>query len=370
MNKKEVAEIKKQFTDERCTITKIAGCYVDTEKNIKTTLNETFLTMEEEERFKYFELLKAGLGGKIGKNLMNLSFPASEEEEGGKQNSLYRILRSDFSEEIMNSFFQQIIETYQYPDNYFILVMKAAYDVPGQTLEGEEMVDSSDYVYEHMLCLICPIKPSKPGLTYDSIDNAIINSIRNMMIEKPEHGFLFPAFNDRNTDLHAALYFTKKADSPSSDIIENILGCSVPKTASEQHEIVVTAISEGLGEDCTFDAVKSICEDIVDAKNLVEGKEEYELNRDNLHTILDDAGANTSQVDAVQEVIEESVEEEQPILANNFFDGNKLAIKNSYLDLKVNIDHCHDVTVERVNGAKCLVIRINDDLEVNGVPVK
>lgn len=32
MNKKEIAEIKKQFTQERCAITRICGCYVDGEK--------------------------------------------------------------------------------------------------------------------------------------------------------------------------------------------------------------------------------------------------------------------------------------------------------------------------------------------------
>ena len=32
MNKKEIAEIKKQFTPDRCAITRICGCYVNSEK--------------------------------------------------------------------------------------------------------------------------------------------------------------------------------------------------------------------------------------------------------------------------------------------------------------------------------------------------
>ena len=35
MNKKEVLEIRKQFTPANCAITRIAGCYVDHEKNKK-----------------------------------------------------------------------------------------------------------------------------------------------------------------------------------------------------------------------------------------------------------------------------------------------------------------------------------------------
>ena len=38
MNKKEVSEIKKQFTPDNCAITRICGCYVDGEKNKKTQL--------------------------------------------------------------------------------------------------------------------------------------------------------------------------------------------------------------------------------------------------------------------------------------------------------------------------------------------
>ena len=33
MNKKEIAEIKRLFTPDRCPFTRICGCYVDGEKN-------------------------------------------------------------------------------------------------------------------------------------------------------------------------------------------------------------------------------------------------------------------------------------------------------------------------------------------------
>ena len=36
MNKKEISEIKKQFTPNNCAITRICGCYADGEKNKKT----------------------------------------------------------------------------------------------------------------------------------------------------------------------------------------------------------------------------------------------------------------------------------------------------------------------------------------------
>lgn len=53
MNKKEVLEIRKQYTHEKCSITRICGCYVDGEKNIKTQIKEAFLSLPEEETFKF-----------------------------------------------------------------------------------------------------------------------------------------------------------------------------------------------------------------------------------------------------------------------------------------------------------------------------
>ena len=41
MNKKEISEIKKQFTPENCSITRICGCYVDGEKNKKTEIKRS-----------------------------------------------------------------------------------------------------------------------------------------------------------------------------------------------------------------------------------------------------------------------------------------------------------------------------------------
>ena len=63
MNKKEISEIKKQLTPANCNITRICGCYVDAEKNKKTELKEAFLSLSEEEMFKYFEILRKTLSG-------------------------------------------------------------------------------------------------------------------------------------------------------------------------------------------------------------------------------------------------------------------------------------------------------------------
>ena len=45
MNKKEVLEIRRQFSPENCAITRICGCYVDHEKEKKMEMKKAFLSL-------------------------------------------------------------------------------------------------------------------------------------------------------------------------------------------------------------------------------------------------------------------------------------------------------------------------------------
>lgn len=72
MNKKEIAEIKRLFSVERTPLTWIRGCYVDGEKNRKAEMGRPFLSLPEAEMFKYFDIFKKTLSGKLGRNILNL----------------------------------------------------------------------------------------------------------------------------------------------------------------------------------------------------------------------------------------------------------------------------------------------------------
>ena len=197
MNKKECNEIKKLFTPANCAISRICGCYVDAEKNKKTELKEAFLSLPEEEAFKYFTIFRNGLSGTIGKNLLNMEFPLHAEEEGGTQNFLLKLRDSELKDDgLIEEFYDRIIANFDYGENYYIILIHCAYDIPAKATDGSEMFDASDYVYEFIQCTICPVKLSKAGLCYNSMTNAIENRIRDWLVEAPVTSFLFPAFNE------------------------------------------------------------------------------------------------------------------------------------------------------------------------------
>ena len=111
MNKKEIAEIKKQLTPENCALTRLCACYVDGEKNKKTEMKEAFLSQSEEECFKYFEIFRKSLSGTVGKNLINLEFPLDAELEGGAQEFLLRLRDSRLKDdELLEEFYDKVFE--------------------------------------------------------------------------------------------------------------------------------------------------------------------------------------------------------------------------------------------------------------------
>ena len=197
MNKKEVAEIKRLFHPDRCPITRICGCYVDGEKNKKTKMKDAFLSLPEEEMFKYFEILKKTLSGTIGRNLLDMEFPLVQEAGGGAQEYLMKLRNSQLKDdELLDEFYDKVIETFMYPENYYIILIHGAYDIPKKASDGIEMFDASDDVYNFILCSICPVKLTKPGLCYNEDTNSIEQRIRDWFVEMPVTGFLFPAFTD------------------------------------------------------------------------------------------------------------------------------------------------------------------------------
>ncbi len=84
--------------------------------------------------FKYFEIFKKTLSGTLGKNLLNMEFPTNQEADGGTQEFLMRLRASRLTDdELIQQFYDRIIENYDYPENYYIILVHAVYDIPGKS---------------------------------------------------------------------------------------------------------------------------------------------------------------------------------------------------------------------------------------------
>lgn len=374
MNKKEINEIKKQFTPEHCTITRICGCYVDGDKNKKTELAQTFLTLTEEENFKYFSIFKSTLSGTIGKNLYNMEFPNQQETEGGTQEFLMRLKNSKLeNDKLVEEFYDKVISTYNYGENYYIIVVYGVYDVPGQTSDGIENEDASDYVYDYMLCSICPVKLTEAGLCYNEKTNNIESRIRDWLVSAPVHGFLFPAFNDRSTDVHGLLYYTKNSELMQEDFIDRTLGCGAPLSYKAQQETFQDIIENSLGEQCDFKTVKTIHENLneyVEARK--DAPEPPELDKMEMRKLLEDSGVKAETIATFNEAFDNIVsDEDKPkFTASTVASTKSFDIKMPDVVIKVKPERTDLVETKMIDGRQYIVIEVNDSVEVNGINIR
>ncbi|MDF2844845.1 MAG: hypothetical protein K0R00_3271 [Herbinix sp.] len=370
----EILEIRKQFKHENCSITKVSVCYVDGEKTIKTKFTESFLCMPEEETFKYFEIFKKTLSGTVGKNLINLEFPTSSEFNGGTQEFLLKLRDSELKDEtLVDEFYQKIIDSYEHVGNYLILVVYAAYDVPGKTSDKIIMEDASDEVYRYILCSLCPVNLSKPGLSYNEEKNLIQKRIQDWVVSSPNQGFLFPAFNDRSTDLHNALYYSKDAEELKQDFVQQLLGCELPMTAGLQKETFQTMIKETLGEECDFEIVRNIHEklnEILEEHKIKEIPEPLILDKTEVRNLFVESGVEDEKLIEFDKTYESLSGENATLLAANLTSTRVFEVKTPDVVIKVNPERTELVQTKLVDGRKCLVIELTDQVEVNGISVK
>ena len=329
MNKKDILELKKRFKKNNCTFTKMCGCYVNGEKNILLKFRETFLNLEEDDYFKYLEIAKKVLSGTMGNNLLELNFPLNDEYINERQLSLMELKKSQLKDDkLLDDFYKLIIENYHYTGNFLILIFHDAYDIITKTTDNAKL-DESEEVYEYILCAICPVELSKAGLRYFEDENAIKSRIRDWIVESPAHGFVFPAFIDRGSDVNSIIYYTKNAKDPHPELMEEALGCTSKQTATEQKETFNGIIKNALGSDEKksnhfFMEIQESLNNKIEEHNTVH--EDIVLTNNVIQEILTESGVPEEITTKIEKSYTESFGDTPP-LAETLLDNKALAAK-------------------------------------------
>ena len=334
-------------------------------------MKDAFLSLPEEEMFKYFDIFRKSLSGTIGKNLLNMEFPLETESEGGTQEFLLKLRNSRLTDDaLLEEFYNRVIDSYDYAENYLILLVHAAYDIPGKSTDGSEMFDASDEVYDYIMCTFCPVKLSKPGLSYHAEENSFHERIRDWIVEMPEVAFLFPQFNDRSTDIHGVLYYSKNTNELRDIFIDELLGCTAPLSAGGQKDSFNALVEETLGDDCNYDTVMNIHEKL---NELIESqKDEPEpvvLTKSEVKRLFEDCGVEDEKLQSFDEQYEINAGEKSSLVASNITNTRRFEIKTPDVVVHVDPERAALVETKLIDGVKCLVIPMEGDVELNGIRI-
>ncbi len=400
MDKKSINELRRRLKKDGCTFTKMCGCYIDDNKNKVTNLDEIFLNLEDEEYFKYLEIAKKVLSTNVGNNILELNFPLEEEKPGGHQQFLLGLKKSGLKDQgLLDTFYDMVIEKYNSLGNYLILLFHDVYDVMTKTTDNNKL-DESEEVYEYIICAICPMVLSKPGLGYNKDKNKISTLNREWFVGMPETGFVFPAFIDRSSDIHSVLMYTADSKNVHTDMIEDILGCREKLTYAQQQDVLTDMVLEVTGEDMVKDVMDTVNIELAHVSD--ENPESY-VSKEHIKSALEHAGIaenkavnigdqymasiNTEEVPLIGDIVPNKAQKivkdnnEKELLKEEIKDLNRkiasieetngnneqLTVDEGEIIITVNSEKKELIRRENIDGVNCVVIPVSesDHVKIN-----
>ena len=372
MNQRELGELRRRFWPEKSAISRVYGCYVNSSREIIAYIDQSRGLMPQEEAEKYLGLLKKALSGTLGRNLIDIVFSTQQVADSEEHRLLSALRTSELKDaEARDAFYQQVTGSLDMGENNYLILLGAdAYDVPHRGKDGEVDRDACEEVFRYFVCCVCPVKDGTPELGYFHGENEFHISMEKQIVGQPELGFLFPAFNDRSTDLHSTLYYSKDSDDLHDAFIEQMLGCPLPLPAGYQKESFQTIIEETLGDACDYETVKTIHENL--SELIEEHKDEPEplvLDKYQVRNLLEHSGIEEEQLATFDQNFDETAGEKASIYASNIANTRTFEVKTPDVIIKVNPDRTDLIETREIDGRQCLVIAIDGGVEVNGITV-
>ena len=373
MNEREIGELRRRLKPEKTTITHVRGCYVDEKREIVSQFNQSISVLSEEEGEKVLALLRKCLSGTQGKNLVDLSFSTNQVADGEAHKLLMSLRDGGLEdEETVAGFYQKIIDSLVIEGSYLILLASDAYDVPFKGKDDQVQPEGSETMFRYVLCAICPVKLAKPALTYYVTAGEFHNRAADWLVGPPQLGFLFPAFDDRATNLYGALLYTRNLAENHSEFVDAVFGATAPMAAADQMEGFQAILGQSLENDCSLETVQAVrgqlCAMIQEHKESKE-PEPLTVNKATVKGVLASCGVSEDHVEAFDREYDQVFGPETDISPRNVVDPKRLEVKTPDVTIRVSPERGDLIETRVLGGVKYIMIRADEDVEVNGVSI-
>ena len=370
---KEIGEIRRHLRRERSNITALYGCYVNDNKEIITSFRQSTGMMPENESDKYFALLRRTLSGSLGKNLIDITFKTSQVADSPEHKLLMDLRKCQLKdEELLGTFYQKVIDSVCMEGAYLILIGCDSYDVPFKSKDDFSQSDNSDETYTYLICTICPVKQTKANLHYVPEEKIFHDGAMHQMVSAPMLGFLFPAFDNRSTNIYNALYYTHDVKVGQDAFIEAVFNTPAPKPAAEQKKSFEALLSTTLGEECSLDVVQTvhdqICQRIAMHKE-AKVPEPLMISKEDVKTVLQECGVSEDRLSKFSVDYDEVFGFETDLHPKNVIDNKHFEIKTPDVVIKVDPTRSDLIETRVIGGVKYIMICADEDVEVNGVNI-
>ena len=373
MNDKEIGEIRRHLRRDRSNITHLFGCYVNENKEIITQFRQSTAMMPENESDKYYALLRRALSGSIGKNLIDITFKTSQVASSPEHKLLMDLRACKLNdEELLQAFYKKVMESVELEGNYLILIGCDSYDVPFKSKDDAFSKDQSEEVYTYLICTICPVKQTKANLHYVPEEKLFHDGAMHQMVSAPALGFLFPAFDDRATNIYNALYYTRDVKVGQDAFVESLFNAPVPKPAAQQKQTFEALLTTTLAEECSLDVVQTVHEELCQRIELHKESKVPEpllVSKEEVKDVLSSCGISEEKISKFSVEYDEAFGFEADLHPKNIIDNKHFELKTPDVVIKVDPTRSDLIETRVIGGVKYIMICADEDVEVNGVNI-
>lgn len=372
MTEKEIAEIRRRFNIDKTNISNIRGCYVNENKEIISEFDQFLGTVPRDEAEKLIAIIKKTLSGTNGKNLVDIEFSNQQVVDSDEHRLLMKLKDSEIKDdEAVEEIYKKIIQSVNLEEKFLILLTCDRYDVPIYSKDDIKLEDTSE-IYTYVVCCVCPVKMTKPGLSYYVNENCFKNITTDWIISNPELGFVFPSFDFRQSNIYNALYYIKNSAENYESFVEEIFNTEIPMAADTQKEIFNAIIEEAVSDECSFEVVQTvqnqICEMVVQHKE--EKREEpLTISKHTVSDVLEYCGVEKEKIEDFENQYDMHFGKDKELSPKNVIDVKKLEVKTADVTIKVNPERPDLIKTQIIDGQKYILIRADENVEVNGINI-
>ena len=373
MNEKEIAEIRRRFKPDKSNITHVRGCYVNEKREIISEFDQSLTLSRQEDAEKLLNVLRKTLSGTVGKNLLDIEFDTRQVVEGEEHRLLMALRDSHLGDqEAVHALFQRVVASLDLEGNYLILLAHDTYDVPYRSKDGARQEDASDQVFSYILCSVCPVKLTKDALSYYIQENQFHSVEADWVVAPPEVGFMFPSFDDRSTNLYNALYYTRDISQSHPDLVDALFKSPVPMPAAVQKETFQSILGDTLEEECRYGVVQAVHDELcgmIAAHKESREEEPLVISKVTVKRVLHECGVSPEHMERFEEQYDRQFGPEADLPPRNIVDSRQLEVKTPDVTIKVNPERSDLVETRVIDGARYILIRAEEGVEVNGVQI-
>ncbi len=371
MTEKELREIKRRFRPEKSNIPKIVGCFVNGNKQIISRISQSIGVSDSVVSEKLLGVMKKTLSGSLGTNLTDISFSTKQVSESEEHKLLMGLVKSRLSDvDLLEQFYTRVTESLNFDSNYVILLANDVYDVFSYGKDGEE--SGSSEVFSYVICAVCPVKSMPETLSFKEADSLFHALSASALLASPELGFMFPAFDDRKTNIYNALYYTRSISENYKDFTQNVFASEPKMTPKMQKATFNGCLSDVLADECSFEVVRSVHAQIgemIESHKESRDPEPLMITKETVKTVLAGCGIGDEKIEQLDKSFDENFGKNAELSPKNIVSVKKFEVTTPEVSIKVDPEHRDLVSTQVINNVKYVMIRVDGGVEVNGINI-